>query len=366
MDYLKEEQYYIDLYDLFTIKQCLDSAKHAIKVPPQKPKGSKVKPISLTFDLFTYYVKGQRFVKKTETINEWINKDREKEERVKNATPPENVYCDFCSSGMDMTMRMLHDDDKRVLFWFECPNCKKRKAIYDNGEVYKSKPDYCPECSAELKETFKRKGDVLTTFIKCPNCHYKSTDVMDFEKDRKEWEEEKRKNKELLDKYRVKFCMNDKEGQEYISHVESMKQFVSLMKEIEDKKKDPAYEEVKKITKIKVNQLKTKLAKVLAKEKYVNLQFDKPQMDKFVVVPFTVEDSNNKREEYESRNICRRIIRKSLENTNWKLTSNGIEYRLGYLSGSLKGFEGEENLAEMVRQRSKDEAIMETPEGPIY
>jgi len=48
VDYLKEDQYYIDFYDFLTIKECLNSHESAIKVPPQKPKGSKSRVISLT------------------------------------------------------------------------------------------------------------------------------------------------------------------------------------------------------------------------------------------------------------------------------------------------------------------------------
>jgi hypothetical protein len=366
MVYLKEEQYYSGLYDLFTIKQCLRSSESAIKVPPQKMKGSRVKAMSLVIDLFTYYVKGDRYKNKSETVREWMTKDREKDEKIEHASMPRDVYCNFCSSKMITTGKDLYLDELKVMFWFECPACKKRKAIFENGKEYRPEPNRCPECTTELQETFERKGDVLTTHILCPSCNYKANEVMDFEKDRKEWAEKQRKDRELLEKYRFKFCMTDKEGQEYVLGVEQMKQLFDHLKENEAKQKDPAYKKVLKIKKLKVNDLRKKLDEVLAKEKYANLRFDKPQMDRFVIIPFTVEDANEKREEYDSRTACIRIIRKSLSNSNWKLMSEGVNYRLGYLSGRLKGYEREEDLVEMVRQRDKDKPLIETLDGPIY
>lgn len=68
---------------------------------------------------------------------------------------------------------------------------------------------------------------------------------------------------------------------------------------------------------------------------------------KQVVVGFTVQNSRG-RPEYDSRNGLRKLISGSLEGTNWRLISEGITYRLGYLSGRIKGYETEEGLPELV------------------
>ncbi len=82
---------------------------------------------------------------------------------------------------------------------------------------------------------------------------------------------------------------------------------------------------------------------------YINLQFSKPEIERFVVIPFTIEDTDSKREEYDSRSKCKRIINNTLEKTNWRLMSEGIDYRLGYLTGKLKGYENEEDIANLFR-----------------
>jgi hypothetical protein len=48
-----------------------------------------------------------------------------------------------------------------------------------------------------------------------------------------------------------------------------------------------------------------------------------------------------------------KVLNKALNGVNWKLMSDGISYRLGILSGSLKGFEAEEDLVELVKSRNK-------------
>lgn len=42
-----------------------------------------------------------------------------------------------------------------------------------------------------------------------------------------------------------------------------------------------------------------------------------------------------------------------LEDTNWRLTSNGITYRLDYLSGRLRAYESEEELKKLAVRNEK-------------
>jgi len=46
------------------------------------------------------------------------------------------------------------------------------------------------------------------------------------------------------------------------------------------------------------------------------------------------------------------ISRNTIHNggTNWKLMSGGIDYKLGFLTGRLRGFKKEEDLLEMVKK----------------
>jgi len=50
-----------------------------------------------------------------------------------------------------------------------------------------------------------------------------------------------------------------------------------------------------------------------------------------------------------SRLAAQKVIKTALDPTNWRLMTAGLSYRLGYLSGSLKGYEWEEDLMEIVK-----------------
>ncbi|MDD4111034.1 MAG: hypothetical protein PHS54_05770, partial [Clostridia bacterium] len=44
----------------------------------------------------------------------------------------------------------------------------------------------------------------------------------------------------------------------------------------------------------------------------------------------------------------KKLLNNSLKKTNWRLMSDGVNYRLGFLSGRLKGYEGEEDILKLA------------------
>lgn len=50
-----------------------------------------------------------------------------------------------------------------------------------------------------------------------------------------------------------------------------------------------------------------------------------------------------------------------LEDTNWRLASSGISYRLGYLTGRLRAFEREEDMRQLVIKSRKLSEKKSTP-----
>lgn len=63
--------------------------------------------------------------------------------------------------------------------------------------------------------------------------------------------------------------------------------------------------------------------------------------------------SQEKRPEYDSRKTLEKILEKALEDTNWSQMSEGVSYRLGFLSGRIRGYETEEDLQELTKSRMK-------------
>lgn len=71
-------------------------------------------------------------------------------------------------------------------------------------------------------------------------------------------------------------------------------------------------------------------------------------MGRDVYVGFSCLDNKSDREDYDSRKTLKKLVDKALIDTNWRLMSDGISYRLGYLNGRVKAYEGEEALKELV------------------
>jgi hypothetical protein len=157
----------------------------------------------------------------------------------------------------------------------------------------------------------------------------------------------------LLDKYRGEYVYSEKDGQSYMRTVEQIKILTDGWKEQEKKEKDPAYQAAMKLKKLSVVGLEKILAETMKKEGYIKLTLEKPEIDKHVVVHFTVQDSNTKRNENDSIHNLQKLIKKALEGANWRLMTDGVIYRLGFLSGRLKGYEREEDLIGITKNREK-------------
>jgi hypothetical protein len=364
MKHTNDYQYYEDLYDLITIKECLVHKRHSPKDYKEfTVKGRKMK-ISLdkVDQFFIYYITGERFKRKKEAIEEWIKRDQKKDEIVENAYFPENINCPMCSEKMFEEVRELMDDSD-VRFIARCKHCKKG-VIIEKGKILKPEKPKCPKCQSLLKSKHTFKNDVSTNIEKCPSCDYTKTDICDFKKSRMRWEKEKKKDKELLSKHREKYCLTEEAGQEYILSLERIKRLNALMKESEEKLKDPDYIKAKKVKKLTSTDLFKLLQKVSEKAKYVNLVFDKPELARFVIIPFTIQDNKKSRVEFDSKKELKKLINTNLEKTNWRLMSDGIQYRMGYLTGKLKGYENEEELAKFIKKKRK--ALYYDKKGAVY
>jgi len=358
MNYLKDEHYYGEIYDLLTIKECLRWEENIIKGKLPKYKGKKIpkeqepalKKFLVEFPL--YFIKGERYINKPERIKEWMDNDRQKQDKYDNTIEPSNITCLSCGGEMIATSKELYDlTDKplRVLFFFDCLDCKKRRGVFDTGEEFKSHEELCPKCQHPIKTTVsKREGKAIWS-TKCTHCDFKKVEVDDFDEWKKKRDKERKEDEELLQKYREKYCLSDKKGQEFIQSKASMNRINEIVAEHKIKEADPAYGKAKQLKKLSVVELEKVLNKALEKEKYVKLVFNSPEIGQFVIVPFIIQDADSSRKEYDSTHKLQRTIKEALAETNWRLMSEGATYRLGYVSGRLKGYEREEDLASLIR-----------------
>ena len=83
---------------------------------------------------------------------------------------------------------------------------------------------------------------------------------------------------------------------------------------------------------------------------YIHLVLGKPEIGRYVVVAVMVQDQDSLRSDYESVRQLQKLLKKTLKETNWRLMSQGIIYRLGCLTFQLKGYEREEDLIKIVKR----------------
>ena len=374
MDYLKDQQYYIDRYDLGTIEEYLkwywdmkDSFdKHRNNKEFKKYTDEEFEEeVGKVLHRFMLVIKTQRFQNKQKTIEKWMEDDQILQEKQDNTSTPEGITCPICGREMKLMMKDLHDTygkEPKMWFMFECKKCNKRRAINEDGSEWKHEKPKCPKCKGILKTENKYEGDITTFIEECPKCGYKNVDVSDHKKWKLEQEAKKKRDKMLLEKYRDEFCLNEEKGKEMIELMEVLS-FAHEVHQFEASKyDDPAFEKGMSINKIGIAELEKLLIEMLEKEKYIKFSTDKPEIDRYVIVPFSLQDSDGSRSKRDNLRDLEKLIGKTLEGTNWRLLGNSLMSRLGFISGRLKGYEQEEDLLEISGYKKEREKRKLDPE----
>lgn len=379
MRYLDDVEHYIDRYDLNTVKECLAALEMLQEVYKKSLVSDELKDLSeeeklrntnLMLHRTLFVIKGKRYENKQETIQKWMDEDKLKQDKQDYTPTPENILCPLCGGFMfyNSSKHLDYSYDNpimRMMFLFKCSKCTKQQWVYDDDEIRVSEPDLCPKCKEEIEIKATRKGKVITWKHKCKACGYTKTEIDDpakHDQEHKKWEEEQKKKEEegkkLLEKYRAEFCLSDKEGKEHVETLEAMEVANIVHDEEMQKYDDPVYERVSKLKRTTIVDLEKLLTGTLEKAKYTELSFEKPEIGQYVIVPFTLQDSNSSRRDRISVSELEKLIKVILEDTNWRLLSNSVMYRLGYIEGRLKGYEREED---MLRLAGKTEGSTPKP-----
>ncbi len=361
MDYIKDKSFYEDQYDLHTIEECLDwywnirkkMEAHRAELKDMTDEEFK-NDIHKALSYMMNAIKIERFRHRADRIQEWMDRDNKIQDAYDNAREPEEVRCTICHSETNLIHKDLfdaYDSHPYVIFMFECTKCHKRQALYADGRPWHHEVPRCPKCGEPLESTMKHKKGVLTTVYACTSCSYTHKDVDDFGKSRKEQEAKEKRDRELLAKYRNEFCYSEKDGQEAVQSADLLKAAVDELKKQEAKQADPVYQQAMKLKKLSIVEMEKLIIDSVTPQKYIRFTLGQPVIGRYVEVPFTAQDTDGNRMEYDSSNQLKKLIIKVLEGTNWRLMSDGIRGRLGVLSGRLKGLELEEDLMEITKDQ---------------
>lgn len=365
--HLKERKYYEDLYDKFTVEDARRGMvyydKFYTEFETKLPKDEKIERPGNVFVLNVFYMQTvgnellTRYEKRNEQILEWMDRDESKDQQIASARLIEEPYCHHCGKrGLRIKDRsLMHrgednkiDGPEEVLFMLHCPNCDINCAFWEDGTAWKVKLALCPKCNSEVTHITTKTKNAITVTYTCTSCQHSFKDKMGLSV-------KKEKPDPDFAKDRIHFCLEDKEFRDRLFNMRhdfmEMAKLGKEFKEREDNKH--VYDAVKEMKKPKIAELVLLLAPVLEKVGYIEFHQDKPEVGRDVYVGFSCLDSKPERNDNDSRKTLKKLVDSALSDTNWRLMSDGISYRLGYLNGRVKAYEGEEALKELVIRSQK-------------
>ena len=340
MKYRKSDDAYVLSYDEMTISACKDFLERRSS---NKSSGDDSEELivekmmrDLVANVSVEFVKVDHFSKKKRTIEEWKRDDERRDEIVeKTEWKYGEIKCLLCGHHMTFDNKTLEErgelDKARVLFMFSCEGSQhKKRAFYDNGEEYKIKGCKCIKCGYAVVPFYERQGDVITTIFNCESCGNKELDVLelntkkldpDFEEDRK------------------KYCLSEEVGNASVIGMANLQQFSVREKEREENK--DAYEKIAKVERLTIIELEKRLAEALEKKAFVRFHLKDPERGHTVemFVPFVVYDEKKDRNDVVSAYDLNKQLRLLLKDTNWRLMSDGVSYKVGMLEGRLRVYD---------------------------
>lgn len=368
MSSIKPRQYYEDIYDRTTVNLCRDEEeilrglyKKGLEDEVSKLTGKKKqdaheslnRALNALHYIHVEMLAGDRWEHREAGIKELMDEAESEAGQIEQARLTKEPVCTHCGKtglriiSKDLMHRGPDYDKQLVIFMLECPHCKKRSAVWEDDRPYESRRTYCEKCKTEMGKKTSRRGEVITDTFLCPKCGHTFKEKLDLhvtkERPDKHWEKDK-----------ARFLLDEERGKEYLEGKRSFEALAALAEDFkEHEEHKDLYDAVAALSKVNIGQLKETLQPVVEGAGYTELQFEKPEMGRDVVIGFSCLDGKADRIEYDSRNTLRKVIEKRLKGTNWRLMSDGIFYRLGYLTGRLRAYEGEEELKKLLDREAK-------------
>lgn len=346
--HLRSKQYYEDRYDRMTVANCRQREAFFLDSRASEDNDAYTKlkagTMEVAWAIEKIYLTLDWYNKRESTVNEWLHKDEERDHMLNVAVPPKNIFCHTCSSRMHEDSRSTwdRDDHEEVLFFMRCEaGHLPMKGVFGDGVELKINEPLCPKCNATIEvKRLASKKDIIKTKRTCSSCDYEEIDEFALSS-----EEPDDPNYEAD---RARFCLSGdslKKAQDEMLSMERMSRLVEGWKHKEEHEAE--YEAVAKLEKLTIPQVKEHIATTLEGTTYLNLSFEKPLVERYVSIEFSVEEMQTDNPRASTSNLQKRI-KKALEQTNWRLMTGGIDYRLGLLSGRLRAYETEEDLLKLV------------------
>ncbi len=233
----------------------------------------------------------------------------------------------------------------QVLFKYICKDHPySSRYFYEDGQEYIVPPTVCSSCSG-VTHTYVTEvtdqSEIVT--VTCDTCGTKK--VESFEKPPVEYT--------IDEEDRARYCWTKEFAENHIHSpglwfkvAEELVMLKEIMREGEKHEVSEAlYHKAKAVTRLTIPQLNALVHQIFESEfvSYTAI----PHLEREAFVTFTIEDHTDRSEKH-SLAALRLLLDPILLPTNWRLAST--DYRLGIISGVLKGYEGREAIEELLRR----------------
>jgi len=368
--YLNDRSIYEKRYDKITVELCRVCEQIVYNAFGDRPaldrhghadSATGYYQYSIFYFQLVELLAGERWQERDTTISKWMKADEEKDRRLAEAKPSTTPYCRSCGEDMRIKLKSYASrergdskkDDDDILLMFKCEPCNKLMALWQDGTEWEGYQARCEKCNAPVDETDTVKGNVITSTYTCPNCDYDYKNV---------WKLGAKPKTPADPHFKVdrrRFCFDAATGKKFLvrkAHIEHLGELLERGRQragASEEAIDPLAGAVEQVKKLKVAQVVGLLSTAIAKVGYTKFKLGEPQIGREVAVPFTCLDNQPERESYDSRMGLKKLITATLADTNWQLMSDGVHYRLGYLSGRVRAYESDEDLRKLIERQIK-------------
>lgn len=347
--YTQPDQFYVDNYDRFIIKELKDLEKN---LPPDFVVQSSLSDTQIfsfigheNRAISKFFTRAFLFANRRKQVIEGRKQsDVEKDRLIQETVIPQRVLCNQCDSKMNFDSHLFKDSyNERILFVFTCKYHSQKKVVYADGKEYHFKQRRCKLCGAtEFKSTSEENKNVLVLTDICQSCG--DIEILELEADDED--------QTITEEDRKKYCLQFTGISHFFQDLEAINQYTEWVKERDAEKDVKKQFEVDKIKKINVPALEILLKKATEKVGFTKFEFIKTDLSKFAMRTFTALDPTTHSERDSVKMMAKRL-EEVLFDSNWRLISNSISYRLGIVTGRIRAYETEDDLLTLAKSIQK-------------
>lgn len=350
--YRKHDQYYIDEYDRQTIVLLKElESIYTMKLKSAQSLDEKQRLIIGEYsstDSF-YHKAVLRARNRAESIQASIEHDERRDRLVAKNPEPRNIDCKTCSSVMILCSHFFKEGPAEILFVFECPQGHlPKRAFYPNGKEFYLPERRCGKCNGGLQSATRRTKNKLIFTETCKECKSRTVDEIDFPKEEEPINEEDR----------GKYCTTYLNQNTFLEDLQVVAKLAQSLEEQRKMKQEQEKYRFDAVQKLKIPHLEQRLIQLTEKENYTKFSFEKPVFTSHTVIQFSVQDPTD-RSEMESLKQLQMAMQADLFETNWRLAKSDLTYRMGYITGKVKGFEQDDDILKIAREIHKRGGIDE-------